>query len=87
MQKQPKEKPRESGHPGHRYVAVPDVPGGHEHHLKSAKRQEKLSDMLRDMLVGKKKPMEAHEGEQQLSLMSSWVDQLKSEREIGRAHV
>ncbi|ELR10390.1 serine/threonine-protein kinase HAL4/sat4 [Pseudogymnoascus destructans] len=77
----PKEKPKEPQWPAQRYILVPDVPGGHEHHLKSAKRQEKLSDMLRDMLIGKKKPMEAHEGEQQLSLMSSWVDQLKRERE------
>ncbi|KFY42880.1 hypothetical protein V494_02197 [Pseudogymnoascus sp. VKM F-4513 (FW-928)] len=77
----PKEKPKEPQWPAQRYILVPDVPGGHEHHLKSAKRQEKLSDMLRDMLVGKKKPVEAHEGEQQLSLMSSWVDQLKRERE------
>ena len=55
--------------------------GSHEHHLKSAKRQEKLSDMLRDMLGGKRK--EEHNGheEQQLSLMSTWVDQLKNERE------
>ncbi|KAL8772597.1 MAG: hypothetical protein Q9209_002258 [Squamulea sp. 1 TL-2023] len=55
--------------------------GSHEHHLKSAKRQEKLSDMLRDMLGGKKR--EEHNGheEQQLSLMSTWVDQLKNERE------
>lgn len=77
----PKEKPKEPQWPAQRYITVADVPGGHEHHLKSAKRQEKLSDMLRDMLIGKKKPMEAHEGEQQLSLMSSWVDQLKRERE------
>ncbi|OBT50675.1 HAL protein kinase [Pseudogymnoascus sp. 24MN13] len=77
----PKEKPKEPQWPAQRYILVPDVPGDHEHHLKSAKRQEKLSDMLRDMLIGKKKPMEAHEGEQQLSLMSSWVDQLKRERE------
>ncbi|KAI9837526.1 MAG: Pkinase-domain-containing protein [Sarea resinae] len=54
--------------------------GSHEHHLKSAKRQEKLSVMLRDMLGGKKK--EEHIGEdQQLSLMSSWIDQLKNEKE------
>lgn len=56
--------------------------GTHEHHLKSAKRQEKLSDMLRDMLGGKKR--DEHNGpqeEQQLSLMSTWVDQLKHERE------
>ena len=54
--------------------------GTHEHYLKSAKRQEKLSDMLRDMLGGGKKK-EHDAGDQQLSLMSSWVDQLKSERE------
>jgi len=79
-----KEKPKELVQPlGHhqRFVLVEGVPGGHEHHLKSTKRQEKLSDMLRDMLVGRKKAGEAHEGDQQLSLMSSWVDQLKRERE------
>jgi protein-serine/threonine kinase len=52
--------------------------GSHEHHLKSAKRQEKLSDMLREMLGGKKKDPD---GDQQLSLMSSWVDQLRSEKD------
>jgi protein-serine/threonine kinase len=65
---------------GNRYVVLPDVQGGHEHHLKSAKRQEKLSDMFRNILSGKKNP-EAHKGEEQLSLMSSWVDQLKRERD------
>ncbi|KAI4239480.1 MAG: hypothetical protein LQ349_000350 [Xanthoria aureola] len=55
--------------------------GSHEHHLKSAKRQEKLSDMLRDMLGGKKREEHAGQEEQQLSLMSTWVDQLKNERE------
>ena len=64
--------------PMQRFLMHPD--GTHEHQLKSAKRQEKLSDMLRDMLGGKKK--EEHGDEhQQLSLMSTWVDQLKSERE------
>jgi protein-serine/threonine kinase len=54
--------------------------GTHTHYLKSTKRQEKLSDMVRDMLGGGKK--KDHDGsDQQLSLMSSWVDQLKSERE------
>ena len=53
--------------------------GTHEHHLKSTKRQEKLSDMLRDMMGAKKK--EEKVDEQQLTLMSSWVDQLKNERE------
>ena len=57
--------------------------GTHEHHLKSAKRQEKLSDMLRDMLgAGKKKDGEAGDNQQQLSLMSSWIDQLKSEKDV-----
>ena len=51
--------------------------GTHSHFLKSAKRQEKLSDMLRDMLGGKKKDHDA----QELSLMSSWVDQLRSEKD------
>ena len=60
-----------------RFRVLPD--NTHEHHLKSTKRQEKLSDMLRDMLGAKKK--EEHDEHQQLSLMSTWVDQLKSERE------
>ncbi|EKD17853.1 uncharacterized protein L3040_004390 [Drepanopeziza brunnea f. sp. 'multigermtubi'] len=65
-----------------RYIPNADLKGGHEHHLKSAKRQEKLSDMLRNVISGKTKaPEHVQEGEQQLSLMSSWVDQLKSERE------
>jgi len=63
-----------------RYVVVPGAQGEHEHHLKSAKRQEKLSDMFRNIISGKKKE-EAHDKEQQLSLMASWVDQLKREKE------
>ena len=55
--------------------------GVHEHYLKSAKRQEKLSDMLREMLGGKKREEHAGSEDQQLSLMSNWVDQLKNERE------
>ena len=61
-----------------RFELLPD--GEHQHSLKSAKRQEKLSDMLRDMLGGKKKE-DAQDDPQQLSLMSTWVDQLRSERE------
>ncbi|TGO91396.1 hypothetical protein BPOR_0029g00190 [Botrytis porri] len=64
-----------------RFLTVPDVQGGHEHHLKSAKRQEKLGEMLRGLISGKAKQSETHEGEQQLSLMSNWVDQLKREKE------
>ncbi|CAF9911717.1 MAG: serine/threonine-protein kinase HAL4/sat4 [Heterodermia speciosa] len=62
-----------------RFEVHPD--GTHEHLLKSAKRQEKLSDMLRDMLSGKKKDEAHRNADQQLSLMSTWVDQLKNERE------
>ena len=54
-----------------------DEHGDHHHFLKSAKRQEKLSDMVRDFLGGKKKE---HHDDQQLSLMSTWVDQIKSEK-------
>ncbi|GAB7322800.1 hypothetical protein MBLNU13_g05369t1 [Cladosporium sp. NU13] len=49
----------------------------HQHYLRSAKRQEKLSDMFRDFLTGKKRE---HHEEQPLSLMSNWVDQIKSEK-------
>lgn len=62
-----------------RFEAFPD--GTHQHTLKSAKRQEKLSDMLRDMLGGKRKEEHNQDEHQQLSLMSTWVDQLRNERE------
>ncbi|KAG8532096.1 Pkinase-domain-containing protein [Bacidia gigantensis] len=61
-----------------RFEMLPD--GSHQHTLKSAKRQEKLSDMLREMLGGKKKD-DHSDDHQQLSLMSNWVDQLRSERD------
>ncbi|MCJ1486426.1 serine/threonine-protein kinase HAL4/sat4 [Schaereria dolodes] len=62
-----------------RFELLPD--GTHQHHLKSTKRQEKLSDMLRDMLGGRKREDHGAGEDQQLSLMSTWVDQLKNERE------
>ncbi|KAL6713057.1 serine/threonine-protein kinase HAL4/sat4 [Lecanora helva] len=62
-----------------RFETYPD--GSHQHTLKSAKRQEKLSGMLRDMLGGKKKEEHHQDEHQQLSLMSTWVDQLRNERE------
>lgn len=56
--------------------------GSHCHHLRSAKRQEKLTDLLRDMLVGGRKKEEAvDDQQQQLSLMSTWIDQFKNERD------
>lgn len=54
-----------------------DENGDHHHQLKSAKRQEKLTDMVRDFLGGKKKE---HSEEQPLSLMANWVDQIKNEK-------
>jgi protein-serine/threonine kinase len=59
-----------------RFVVNKD--GTHEHHLRSAKRQEKLSGMLRDWIGGKKK--DDGPGEPP-SLMSGWVDQWRSEKD------
>jgi protein-serine/threonine kinase len=74
-----KAKELEANHMQHKRFEMAED-GTHVHYLKSTKRQEKLSDMVRDMLGGGKR--KDHEGgDQQLSLMSSWVDQLKLERE------
>jgi len=73
-----KKEQKEGEHPYKRFELYED--GSHIHLLKGAKRQEKLSGLLRDMLGGKKKEDGTH-GDQQLSLMSTWVDQLKSERD------
>lgn len=51
----------------------------HEHHLRVAKRQEKLSDMFQSLMLGKKK--EGLPEEQPLSLMSNWVDVMRNEKE------
>ncbi|CAK7232068.1 serine/threonine-protein kinase HAL4/sat4 [Sporothrix bragantina] len=63
--------------PHQRFVLGPDYQGGHEHHLKSSRRQEKLMDMFRGLILGKKP--EHPEGD--LSLVSSWVDNLKQEKD------
>ncbi|KAI3337179.1 Pkinase-domain-containing protein [Xylariaceae sp. AK1471] len=60
-----------------RYIANPNVPGGHEHHLKASRRQEKLSDMWKSLLG--RKQQEAPEAD--LSLVTSWVDTLQQERD------
>jgi len=52
--------------------------GEHFHFLKGAKRQDRLSDMLRDFMLGKRKEQQE---DQPLSLVSNWVDQVKSEKE------
>ncbi|KAK0389454.1 hypothetical protein NLU13_3029 [Sarocladium strictum] len=61
-----------------RFVLIPDSQGGgHEHHLKSSRRQEKLSDMWRSLIGKKQEP----QPENDLSLVSSWVDTLRQEKE------
>ncbi|PHH72452.1 hypothetical protein CDD80_4515 [Ophiocordyceps camponoti-rufipedis] len=61
---------------GQRFVLSPDVPGGHEHLLRSSRRQEKLSDMWRSLL-GKKQDT----ADNDLSLVSNWVDSLRQEKD------
>ncbi|KAK0630701.1 serine/threonine-protein kinase hal4 [Bombardia bombarda] len=60
-----------------RFELIPDAPGGHEHHLKSSRRQEKLMDMIKSLL-GKKTEQVA---DNDLSLVSNWVDTLKQEKD------
>lgn len=55
--------------------------GKHEHHLKVAKRQEKLSDMFRDLMVGGKKKEGPVDDNQPLSLMANWADVMRNEKE------
>jgi len=64
--------------PRQRFEASPDLHGGHEHHLKSSRRQEKLTDMIKGFLGGKKPE---HVPDHDLSLVSSWVDTLKLEKD------
>lgn len=59
-----------------RYVCDPNQQGGHEHYLKSSRRQEKLMDMFR-VFLGKK----VENPDSDLSLVSSWVDNLKQEKD------
>jgi protein-serine/threonine kinase len=63
--------------PTQRFVLNPDAQGGHEHTLKSSRRQEKLSDMWRSIIGGKKQETPEHD----LSLVSSWVDTLRQEKD------
>ncbi|TVY41930.1 Serine/threonine-protein kinase [Lachnellula subtilissima] len=79
----PKDKKGAAGISSQRYVTNSELPGGHEHHLKSARRQEKLSDMFRNVISGRQRNAEhPHEGEQQLSLMSGWYG--KCQEIVGR---
>ncbi len=60
-----------------RFTPNLDVQGGHDHYLKSSRRQEKLSDMWRS-LIGKKQEQNS---EHDLSLVSNWVDSLRQEKD------
>jgi protein-serine/threonine kinase len=62
--------------PPQRFMLNPAVQGGHEHHLKSSRRQEKLSDMW-SKFIGKKQDPADHD----LSLVKSWVDPLRQEKD------
>ncbi|KAF3926021.1 hypothetical protein ABW20_dc0108135 [Dactylellina cionopaga] len=53
--------------------------GNHSHNLKSARRQEKLSDMFRDLILGKRRE-DLHDHDN-LNLVSSWVEQLKADKD------
>lgn len=64
-----------------RFEVIPEHLGNHSHHLRSARRQEKLTDLLRDMLGGGRKKGDDQVDETQLSLMSTWIDQFKTERD------
>lgn len=80
VEKAPAPKPTKSangnGHPSQRYVVNTEAQGGHEHHLKSSRRQEKLTDMFKGLL-GKKVEQRP---DSDLSLVSNWVDALKEEK-------
>ncbi|KAI1331184.1 kinase domain-containing protein [Xylariaceae sp. FL0255] len=69
--------PSSKSHQTQRYALNPNVLGGHEHHLKASRRQEKLSDMWKGLLGRRHEAPEAAD----LSLVSSWVDTLKQEKE------
>lgn len=67
--------------PHKRFEVLTENAGNHSHNLRSARRQEKLTDLLRDMLGGGRKKGDDQVDETQLSLMSTWIDQFKNERD------
>ena len=73
----PPTKPATSKEVSLRFVLNPDVQGGHEHHLKSSRRQEKLSDLIKSFLGKKPEQVPEHD----LSLVSNWVDNLRQEKD------
>ncbi|KAJ5169167.1 uncharacterized protein N7482_004761 [Penicillium canariense] len=73
--------PKDGAAPHKRFEILPEGTGTHNHNLRSARRQEKLTDLLRDMLGGGRRKGDDQVEEQQLSLMSTWIDQFKTERD------
>ncbi|KAL6809250.1 Pkinase domain-containing protein [Trichoderma sp. SZMC 28013] len=79
-EKLPAAKPKEPVKPketSSRFTAITEAQGGHEHFLRSSRRQEKLSDMWRSIIGKKQEPPP----ENDLSLVSNWVDSLRQEKE------
>ncbi|KAJ5263795.1 hypothetical protein N7478_011400 [Penicillium angulare] len=64
-----------------RFEILAEALGNHSHNLRSARRQEKLTTLLRDMLGAGRKKGDDQVDETQLSLMSTWIDQFKTERD------
>ncbi|EGS20488.1 serine/threonine protein kinase-like protein [Thermochaetoides thermophila DSM 1495] len=60
-----------------RFIVNPELPGGHEHHLRGARRQERLMDMIKSFLGMKPEQLP---DSNELSLMSSWVDNFRKEK-------
>ncbi|KAK4041068.1 kinase domain-containing protein [Parachaetomium inaequale] len=63
--------------PPQRFLLNLEVQGGHEHHLKSSRRQEKLTDLIKNFLGRKPEQVPDHD----LSLVSNWVDNLRQEKD------
>lgn len=68
--------------PNKRFEILPEGLGTHSHHLCSTERRGKLTNFVRNILGGGREKAKDQVGEQQqLSLMSTWIDQFKSDRD------
>jgi protein-serine/threonine kinase len=73
----PPAKPTTAKEPPQRFLLNLEAQGGHEHHLKSSRRQEKLTDLIKSFLGRKPEQVPDHD----LSLVSNWVDNLRQEKD------
>ncbi|KAH6850086.1 kinase domain-containing protein [Chaetomium sp. MPI-CAGE-AT-0009] len=73
----PPTKPATAKEPPQRFLLNLEAQGGHEHHLKSSRRQEKLTDLIKSFLGRKPEQAPDHD----LSLVSNWVDNLRQEKD------